>query len=152
MRTLELIREKLNLLTHDPICDIEESKSHKILSFDLPNMSPEDFDVYTNGKRLIVAVKREHTCSPTAPDTKIISCHHHNFLKEFEFPIHLSADKIDAFYDNGVLRIAVPKNALLKKQKVIVSDMPDGFFRSPSITSTQEPIEVYSDIDDYDWE
>ena len=152
MRVLEQIREKLMLLTHDPICDIEDSKSHRILSFDLPNMKSDDFDVSALGKLLIVKVKRNHSCPSAAPNAKIIECHHHSFSREYEFPVALNPEKIDAYYQEGVLRIAIPKNSLLLKQQIPIGNTPRGFFNPSYSPAVKEPIEAFSDLDDYDWE
>lgn len=151
MNTLKLIKEKFNLLTHDPICDIEETKTHTILSFDLPNMSHEDFDISIEGKTLFISVKRHHSCPKMIPTTKVVACHHQNFSREFTFPVLLNAQKIDAFYDHRVLRIAIPKNSLVVKQTVFVSDSPCGVF-NPGTEKDIPLIEAFSDIDDYDWE
>ena len=151
MNAISLIKEKLSLLTRDPICDIEETHSHTILSFDLPNMKSEDFDISVNGKNLLISVKRHHICPQGSENTKVIACHHHNFSREFSFPILLSADRLDAYYQSGILRIAVPKAALMVRQTVPVGDSPCGIF-TPATKENISPIESYSDIDDYDWE
>lgn len=152
MKVLEQLREKLMLLTHDPICDIEDTKSHRILSFDLPNMKSDDFDVSAVGRVLVVKVKRNHSCPSAAPDAKVIECHHHSFSREYQFPVALNPEKIDAYYQGGVLRIAVPKNSLLLKQQIPISNTPRGFFSPGQSPVVKEPIEAFSDLDDYDWE
>lgn len=152
MSALTKIKEKLSLLTRDPICDVEETKSHTLLSFDLPNMKSDDFDISVNGKTLVVSVKRHHTCPTETGTTTVLQCHHSNFLREFSFPILLNPKNIDTYYNNGVLRIAVPKNALVLKQKVPIRTAPSGVFASNKGSEKIEPIESFSDIDDYDWE
>jgi HSP20 family protein len=152
MSALTKLKEKLSVLARDPICDIEETKSHTLLSFDLPNLKSDDFDISVDGKTLLVSVKRHHTCPTETGTTTVLKCHHQNFLREFSFPILLNPKNIDAYYSNGVLRIAVPKNALVLKQKVPISTSPSGVFASNKSNERTEPIESFSDIDDYDWE
>ncbi len=152
MTALAKIKEKLSLLTRDPIVDIEETKSHSLLSFDLPNVKPDDLEISISGKTLIIAVKRQHQCATNSETTKVIQCHHHNFSREFSFPIILSPETIDAYYQNGILRIAVPKNTLFLKQTVPIATSPCGVFLPTKPSAKMESIESYSDIDDYDWE
>jgi HSP20 family protein len=152
MTALDRIKERLSFLTKDPICDIEETKSHSLISFDLPNMKPEDFDISVNGKTLLIAVRRHHVCPSPSESTKILQCHHHNFTREFNFPILLNPKTIEANYHNGILALRIPKNALLQKLSIPVKAGPQLAESNTKTSETTDTIEAFSDIDDYDWE
>lgn len=155
MTALAKLKERLLFLTKDPICDIEETKSHTLLSFDLPNMKPDDLEIALSGKTLTVLVKRQHKCATRSEDTKVIQCHHQNFSREFSFPIALNPNSVDAYYQNGVLRVAVPKTSVISRQLVTIHSYPIGIFslaQEKTRPERTEPIESFSDIDDYDWE
>lgn len=139
----------------DPVCDIEETKSHTFLSIDIPNVNVGDLKITISGKNLFVAATRQHRNTVGKDEVKVIQCHHQNFFREYSFPIPLHADSIHAFYQNGILKIGVPKTNIISKQEVVVHNSPIGVFLTPSNKPAQkrsEPIESYSDIDDYDWE
>ncbi|MFM8315905.1 MAG: Hsp20 family protein, partial [Deltaproteobacteria bacterium] len=93
-----------------------------------------------------------HICPTNSETTKIIQCHHHNFSREFNFPTLINPKNIDAYYQNGVLRIGIPKNTLVTKQSITVHPSPFGVFSPNKSHEMSEPIESFSDIDDYDWE
>jgi len=155
MTALSRIKEKFSLLTKDPICDIEETKSHTILSLDIPNVPLEDLDVSVSGRNLFIEVNRQHKSATDKEDTKVIQCHHQNFFRTFSFPIALSPEEINAYYQNGILRVAVPKTNVLTKHKIAVHSGPVGVFltsKAKAQLEKTEPIESFSDIDDYDWE
>lgn len=155
MTALSRIKEKLSLLTNDPICDIEETKTHTFLSFDLPNLKLEQLNLSVSGKTLFISALRPHPTAIGKEETKVLQCHHHNFFREFSFPVFLSSDSIHAYYQSGVLRVAVPKANIVNRQQVTVHGSPVGIFLgsvNPPNPKRKEPIESYSDIDDYDWE
>jgi HSP20 family molecular chaperone IbpA len=60
MNSLSRIREKLTFLTQDHFVSSISQMSHTILSFDLPNMKPDDFDISVDGKSLLISVKKHH--------------------------------------------------------------------------------------------
>lgn len=91
--------------------DIEETDEHILMSFDFPGMKEGDFSVKVQDGLLIISGerKREEKVDETKKGYKYYGRQYGKFHKQFALPENINASEIAADYENGVLRVALPK-------------------------------------------
>ncbi|TKB50470.1 Hsp20/alpha crystallin family protein [Ferrimonas sediminicola] len=92
-----------------PRIDIVEEEDKYLLSADLPGVNKEDLSItLTNGVLRIEARRSEE--SETQEKHFIRKERHEGvFVRNIEVGDSLKADQIDAHFDNGVLKLVLPK-------------------------------------------
>lgn len=104
---------------YQPRCDISESKDHYLASFDVPGVKKEDIKIEVEGNQLIVSGERRIEINNE--DNEVHLRHermHGKFERTFNLPTTVNTDKIEAQYENGVLRIAIPKAEAVKARTI----------------------------------
>jgi HSP20 family protein len=113
-----------------PACDLEETESHYLLSLDLPGVTREDIKIETVKDQLLVAAERKAEKSEKTIHLKERG--RGTFYRAFSLGSAVDAERIEALYQDGVLRIAVPKAESAKPRLIAVKgDATEGFFGKP---------------------
>ena len=113
-----------------PTVDVSESKDNFIIKAELPGMDDKDVSVTISGN--VLTIKGEKKKKEEEKDE-----HHYraeryygSFQRSFQLPTSVKADKIEAAFDKGVLKVTLPKVEEAKKKKIEVK--VDGFVKSQS--------------------
>lgn len=110
-----------------PACDLEEVDSHYLLSMDLPGMNKNDIQIECKENQLRVYGERKEE----KQETKKSFCRSERTQGSFErmiaFPHDVKADQIEATFDNGVLRVAIPKAETTQVKQIPVGEGKTGF-------------------------
>src|SRR5207248_6446314 len=87
---------------------------------DLPGIDPAKLDVaVTEGNLLTIQGERPEVDLPNAVWHRQ-ERGHGTFVRELTLPTLVEADKVDARYENGVLRLTLPKAEAAKPRKIAV--------------------------------
>lgn len=117
-----------------PTCDVEETDSHYLMSFDLPGVKKEDIHVDLRENELTVSGERKEEREEKNKNRTRSERFYGVFERTFVLPRAIQADKVDATYSDGVLRLAVPKADSVKAQKITVGDgKPSAWDKSKAV-------------------
>lgn len=101
-----------------PSVDISETESNLIIKAELPGLEANDVNVSISGD--LLTIKGEKKKEKEEKDE-----HHHymeryegTFQRSFRLPVAINADKVDAEFGKGVLKITLPKIEEAKKKDV----------------------------------
>ena len=97
-----------------PAYDIEETETHFVLSFDLPGMKQEDISIEVKDKVLSISGERKREETSVRRSERFYG----RFERQFALPDNLNADAVEAHYEHGVLKIALPKVEEAKPKKI----------------------------------
>ena len=89
--------------------------------FDLPDIDPAKLEVtVTEGTRLSISGER-----PAPDEAGAVWVRqerpHGTFSRELTLPVLVDADKVQAAYENGVLKLTLPKSEAAKPRKITVN-------------------------------
>ena len=101
-----------------PSVDISETKDNFIVKAELPGLEAKDVDVSISGD--LLTIKGEKKKEEEEKDE-----HHHylerysgSFQRSFRLPVNVQADKVEANFDKGVLKVTLPKVEEAKKKEI----------------------------------
>ncbi len=117
--------------------DVKETKDNFVFAFDIPGISKDDISIDIKGNQLTVSGERNHEEKLEDEQVYRIERSYGKFSRSFELPDGVDFDQVQAGYENGVLKIAVPKGEVGKTRKVKIGDSTKGFLKN--LTKKQEP-------------
>ena len=115
--------------THIPACEVEEQKEHFLITLDVPGVTKEDIKIHVENGRLIVSAERKKMRTEEKDNRLFSERRYGKFERVFELGEHVDPDKIDAAYQDGVLKIALGKAEQAKPREIAVkSEVKGGLF------------------------
>ena len=105
-----------------PAVDIRETTDELVMLVDIPGLAIEDVSVSVEKNVLTISGERKKTLEQGDEDSQyhVVERYHGRFERSFQLPQTVSADKIDARLNDGVLAIALPKVEAAKPRKIEV--------------------------------
>lgn len=104
--------------------DVHENPDAYTVETDLPGVSPDNINVTLHDNMLTISAetKREEK---TEKDNRIISERRYgSFHRSVRLPNSVNADKVEAVFENGVLRLTLPKSEEAKPRQIEVKNTP----------------------------
>jgi HSP20 family protein len=95
--------------TYSPAVDIYESELHYDLYVDLPGVKPDGVTIEMLDEKLVIKGSRSAVACGDAVKTHRQERALGAFSRSIRLPKQLDADKIEAHFENGVLRVVLPK-------------------------------------------
>lgn len=92
-----------------PAVDIYEDDKEIVVSADLPQMDEKDLDVRVEDNHLIIKGERKFENEEKKDNYHRVERRYGSFQRTFALPDNVAADKIEAKYDKGVLKVHLPK-------------------------------------------
>lgn len=107
-----------------PSLDIVESDGQIEVSMDIPGMKAENIDIHLTGNRLTVSGERKEKKEDKGEGKAYhrIERHMGQFSRSVMLPCEVDESKVDAVYQDGVLKIKLPKANGAKSRKIKVAD------------------------------
>src|SRR5215468_4531176 len=103
-----------------PALDLYESGDHFVAVVELPGMRKEDIDISLHDETLTISGerKRESTNGEKAQRTERYVG---TFRRSIALPTRVDAGKVSASYENGILKVVLPKAEEAKPKQIKVS-------------------------------
>ncbi|WP_413287767.1 Hsp20/alpha crystallin family protein [Bdellovibrio sp. HCB337] len=112
-----------SLAEFNPSVDIEESDEIFLISADLPGIKRDDIKIDVSGNTLRISGERSREVKEEGYYERSSG----RFSRSFSLPEGVDAKKIEASFEDGVLRVALPKTEVKEAQEVkIQSGQPQG--------------------------
>ncbi|MGE4233657.1 MAG: Hsp20/alpha crystallin family protein [Bacteriovoracia bacterium] len=94
-----------------PSCDLTESAKAYHLEFDLPGVAKEQIKIDLSENRLTVSGERKEEKKEEDKNKKLHlrETYYGSFMRSFSFPTAVDSERVEAKYENGVLKIDIPK-------------------------------------------
>lgn len=103
-----------------PAIDVWTSENGAVVTAELPGADPADIDISVVGDTLTLNGSRK-------PDALQEGEKYHrrergfgNFVRTFQLPFQVEADKVEAMFDRGVLHISLPRAEADKPRKIAI--------------------------------
>jgi HSP20 family protein len=98
-----------------PAANIVENKDHYEVSLAAPGMKKDDFNIDVEGNLLTISAEKEETKEEKDERYSRKEFSYTSFSRSFTLPDWVNKDKIDASYENGLLKVNLPKTEEARK-------------------------------------
>ena len=101
-----------------PALDVSETKDSLIVKAEVPGMEPKDIDISLTGDLLTLKGEKKQKTEEKKENFHRIETRYGAFSRTIRVPVSVDSDKIEASYDNGVLKIVLPKKEEVKAKQI----------------------------------
>ena len=105
----------------NPSVDIYENKDQIVLEAELPGMKREDFDLTIENNVLTLRGERRFEKKSDGDNFHRVERSYGSFSRSFTLPQSVTAEGATADYNNGVLRVTLPKRKEVKARRIEIS-------------------------------
>ncbi|WP_143306409.1 Hsp20/alpha crystallin family protein [Chitinophaga vietnamensis] len=98
-----------------PAVNISEDKDSYKVSMACPGIKKEDLKIDVDGKVLTISAESEETKEEKEKTYSRQEYNYSSFSRSFTLPETVQLDKIEAHYDDGVLKLKLPKKEEVKQ-------------------------------------
>lgn len=100
-----------------PAVNVKEEKDAFMIEVAAPGMKKEDFKVEMENGVLMISATTEEKKEDKTSDYRRQEFSYRNFKRSFWLPENITPDKISAQYENGLLKLTLPKEPSLTASK-----------------------------------
>lgn len=98
-----------------PAVNITEHKDEYKVELAVPGMKKDDFKIDVNGNMLTISSEKEENKEEKNKKFTRKEYNYSSFSRSFTLPEEINREKIDAKYEDGLLKIALPRKEGAKK-------------------------------------
>lgn len=103
-----------------PAVDVYEDDHNYNLKFEVPGIEEKDLDIRMENNTLTVQGERKFEKEEKEENFHRLERRYGSFTRSFTLPNTVEVDRIHAHYDNGVLKVTLPKRAEAKPKQIKV--------------------------------
>jgi HSP20 family protein len=92
-----------------PNIDISETDSELKIRAELPGVSEQDVEVILNDDILTIRAEREFEREEDKEDYHLVEMSYGTFQRSLQLPYRVDPNQVQAWFENGILNITVPK-------------------------------------------
>ena len=119
-------REEMTHGAWAPSVDIYEDKDRLILEAELPGMNREDFEISVENNVITLSGERKLEKKTEGDNYHRVERSYGTFTRSFTLPQTVTADGATADFENGVLKVSLPKREETKARKIEISGAGSG--------------------------
>ena len=113
--------ESLTTSQFAPPVDVYEDEHNVVLKVEVPGIDEKDVDVRVENNVLTVHGERKFEKEEKEENFRRIERQYGSFTRTFTLPSTVDAERIQADYDKGILKIVLPKKAEAKPKQIKVN-------------------------------
>jgi HSP20 family protein len=113
--------ESLTASSFAPAVDVYEDEHQVSLKIEVPGIDEKDIDVRIENNTLTVHGERKIEKEEKEENYRRVERQYGSFTRTFTLPTTVDSEKVQANYDKGVLKIALPKKAEAKPKQIKVN-------------------------------
>jgi HSP20 family protein len=105
-------------MTFTPAFDVSETENELIVKAEVPGMDQKDIDINLSDGLLSITGEKKHEKEDKNENYHCVERHYGKFSRMMRVPFEVEADKVDATYKDGVLKVTLPKSETAKPKKI----------------------------------
>ncbi len=106
--------------SNGPLVDLEDTGDELRVSLEVPGISEKEIQVHLEGQRLVVRGEKKSSREEKKGNCYYSECSYGSFHRSIPLPCEVDAEKVNASYKHGVIRITLPKTEAAKARKIQV--------------------------------
>jgi HSP20 family protein len=114
------VEENWSLATWAPACDIYETDNEIVVKAELPEMKKEDVYVSIENNLLTIRGERKFSEETKKENYHRVERSYGEFMRSFTLPSFVDANKVNAEFKDGMLRVTMAKREEAKPKQIEV--------------------------------
>lgn len=114
-------REEMTRGAWSPRVDIYEDKDRLVLEAELPGMTSDDFEISVENNVITLKGERKIENRTEGENYHRIERSYGSFTRSFTLPQSVTAEGATADFENGVLKVSLPRREEVKARKIEVT-------------------------------
>jgi len=102
----------------NPSCDMEETDDQFLVTVDLPGVKKDDVKVELRNNVLSISGERKEEREEKTANRYMSERSQGSFFRSFTLPSEVDADRVEAAFENGELKVRIAKTASAKAHTV----------------------------------
>jgi HSP20 family protein len=98
-----------------PAVNVTDNKDNYLVSLAAPGLKKSDFKIDVDGNMLTISSEKEENKEEKEAKFTRKEYSYSSFSRSFTLPDEVNREKIDAVYEDGVLKLTLPKTEVSKK-------------------------------------
>lgn len=127
-----------------PACDIEEGEGHYLLTLEVAGIKKDDIKLEVNDGVLTISGERQYENKKGQEAHWYSERRFGKFQRSFALPAGADAARVEANYQDGILRVLLPKAETAKPRQIKITTGAPGFLGKFLGTSNREAEPVAS--------
>jgi len=107
-----------NMSLSVPAVNITDNKDDFTVSLAVPGMKKDDFNIDVDGNMITISCEKEEKKEEKEKKYTRKEYNYSSFSRSFTLPDEVQKEKIDARYEDGLLRLVLPKKEEAKKMAI----------------------------------
>ena len=103
-----------------PAVDIRETDNALLVQAELPGIDKKDVKLEVKDSVLTISGERHYEKDVKEENAHRIERSYGKFVRSFSLPTNVDTDKVDAFMNNGILEVRLPKKESAKPKAITV--------------------------------
>lgn len=104
-----------------PAVDVTETDETILVEAELPGVKPEDLDITVEGNMLTIRGETKEEVEKKEEGRRIYRERRYgSFCRSFTLPVAIKADEAEAEFEDGVLKLSLPKEEEAKRKSITV--------------------------------
>ena len=104
-----------------PACEVEENDHQYLITLEMPGVSKDQIKVEYHDQQLVVSGERKNETKTKENGQWYTERRFGKFQRTFTLPAGVDGDKLEAHYQDGVLRVFVPKAETAKPRQIQIN-------------------------------
>ena len=98
-----------------PAVNVTDNKDSYVVSLAAPGLKKADFKINVEGNMLSISSEKEESTEENEEKYTRKEYNYSSFCRSFNLPDEVNKEKIDAVYQDGILKVTLPKNEQARK-------------------------------------
>jgi HSP20 family protein len=107
-----------------PALDVHQTPDEIVVTASLPGMKPEDVEMTITGQTLVIRGEFKDDDKVERDQYLYRERRFGSFSRQIELPTRVEGDRADATFENGILRLAIPKAEDVKPRQIQIKATP----------------------------
>lgn len=130
--------------TFVPPCEVEEKDDHYLLTLEMAGVRKDDIKIEVTDNRVVISGERQNESRKKEDGYTYSERRFGKFQRTFALPTGAEANQVEANYQDGVLRVLVPKSESAKPRQIKITHGSSGFKFFGKLLGSREKEEPYS--------
>ncbi len=105
-----------------PACDVDEQEDHYLLTLEMAGVKKDDIKMEVIGNQVIVSGERRNESRTQETGKSYSERRYGKFQRAFGLPAGVDTTQLEANYQDGILRVVIPKAETAKPRQIKITN------------------------------